>query len=64
MENQYCKVGTSTPISKSSNAISFLEYQYALFMEKASQIKNSDAKLGEFFELKASKISKMLEGLL
>lgn len=64
MENQYCKVGSTTPIIKSSDAISFLEYQYALFMEKALQIKNSDAKLGEFFEMKASKINKMLEGLL
>ncbi|MET6990077.1 hypothetical protein [Sediminicola arcticus] len=64
MENQYCRVGSTTPITQSSDAISFLEYQYAVFMEKALQIKNSDAKLGEFFEGKASKIKKMLEGLL
>lgn len=64
MENQYCRVGSTTPITQSSNAISFLEYQYALFMDKASQLKNSDAKLGEFFERKASKINQMLEGLL
>lgn len=64
MENQYCKVGSTTPITKSNDAISFLEYQYALFMEKATQIKHSDAKLGDFFEGKAAKINKMLKGLL
>lgn len=64
MENQYCKVGATTPIIQSSNAVSFLEYQYAQFMEKASQLKNSDDMLSEFLERKASKVNKMLEGLL
>jgi hypothetical protein len=33
-------------------------------MEKASQIKYTDAKLGEFFEVKAHKIKKILENLI
>lgn len=64
MEKQYCRVGTSTPITHDSNGIGFLEYQYSVFMEKASQIKYTDAKLGEFFEVKAHKIKKILENLI
>ncbi len=62
MENQYCKVGTITPIAADSNAIYVLEYRYNHFLEKASQI--NDAKLVEFFEQKAVKIKKLLEQLV
>ncbi len=61
MKNQYCKVGATTPIADGRHAIHLLEYQYQNFMEKASQI--NDAKLVEFFELKAQKIKKILENL-
>lgn len=64
MKNQYCKVGTVTPIPSGSNAITLLEYQYQSFMEKATNMQYSNTKLGEFFELKAIKIKKTLEGLV
>ncbi|WP_366139579.1 hypothetical protein [uncultured Maribacter sp.] len=64
MEKQYCKVGSTTPLGNGNQSISLLEYQYQNFMEKASNIKYSDSKLGEFFELKAKKIKKDLENLM
>lgn len=62
MENQYCKVGTITPIAADRNMIHLLEYQYQNFLEKASNM--NDAKLVAFFELKASKIKRVLENLV
>ncbi|WP_291869441.1 hypothetical protein [Maribacter sp.] len=64
MEKQYCKVGATSPLDSGSQSISLLEYQYQNFMEKASNIKYSDSKLGAFFELKAKKIKKDLESLM
>lgn len=64
MENQYCKVGSVTPITANRNVISLLEYQYQNFLEKASNLEYTDAKLVEFFEQKAQKIQKMLENLV
>lgn len=64
MEKQYCKVGSVTPMTSGSQAISILEYQYQSFMEKASNIKYRNTKLAEFFEQKAQKINKMLEELV
>ncbi|VAW14771.1 hypothetical protein MNBD_BACTEROID03-1293 [hydrothermal vent metagenome] len=63
MENQYCKVGATTPITYGRHAIQLLEYQYQNFLEKASNNIN-DAKLGEFFELKAQKLKKILANLV
>lgn len=62
MENQYCKVGTITPIAANRNMIHLLEYQYQNFLDKASNM--NDAKLVAFFELKASKIKRVLENLV
>ena len=62
MSNQYCKVGAVNPLNNDTQGISILEYQYKNFLEKASTI--NDAKLVEFFELKAQKIQKTLESLL
>ena len=64
MENQYCKVGTVTPITAGSHAISMLEYQYQSFLEKASNLEVTDRRLVEFFEQKAEKIKRMLENLV
>lgn len=64
MENQYCKVGTVTPITTGNHAISILEYQYQSFMEKASNLEVTDSRLVEFFELKAEKIKRILENLV
>lgn len=64
MENQYCRVGTITPISNERNVITLLESQYQSFMEKATDIKYANTRLGEFFENKARQIKKILENLV
>jgi hypothetical protein len=64
MENQYCKVGTVTPMTSGQQAIALLEYQYQNFLDKASNIEYTGTKLGEFFEQKANKIKTMLESLV
>jgi len=61
MEKQYCRVGTVTSITSGNQAITLLEYQYQHFMDKASNMKYSNTKLGEFFEQKAKKIKRLLE---
>jgi len=64
MENQYCKVGTITPISNEHAAITLLEYRYQYFMEKAADIRYANTRLGEFFENKAKQFKKILEELV
>ena len=64
MENQYCRVGTVTPITSGHHAVAVLEYRYNSFMKKASEINGSDAKLLEFFENKARQIKRVLESLV
>ena len=64
MEKQYCKVGSVTPMTANRNVISLLEYQYQNFLEKASNLEYTDAKLVDFFEQKALKIQKILENLM
>lgn len=64
MENQYCRVGTVTPISNERSVIMLLEYQYQNFLEKATDIKYANTRLGEFFENKARQIKKILESLV
>jgi hypothetical protein len=62
MEKQYCKVGSVTPIAATANPTTLLEYQYQVFLEKATQMKNTN--LGEFFETKAQRVKKVLETLV
>ena len=64
MDNQNCRVGSVTPLTAKSNIITILEYQYQNFMEKASNLEYTDAKLVEFFEQKAQKIQRTLENLV
>lgn len=64
MEKQYCKVGTITPMTSGRQAIAMLEYQYQNFLEKASNMDYSDAKLREYFEQKAQKLSRILDNLV
>lgn len=64
MENQYCKVGTTTPMDNGTYGINLLEHQYQNFMAMASSKKHSDSKLAEFFELKAMKIQKIIQDLV
>nr|WP_293301883.1 hypothetical protein [Allomuricauda sp.] len=63
MNNQYCKVGTVTPITSGSQAISILEFRYNNFLEKAANVSSMDTHLGEFFKRKAQGIKKILEAL-
>lgn len=63
MSKQYCKVGSVTPIEANNDIISLLEYQYQIFLEKASTIQ-TNTQLGEFFESKAQKIKRTLEELV
>lgn len=63
MNNQYCKVGTVTPITGLSHATSVLEVMHNNFMEKAASVSSKDSQLGEFFKRKAQGIKKVLESL-
>jgi hypothetical protein len=64
MENLYCRVGSITPMRNERLTITLLEYQYQSFMEKASDIKYANTRLGEFFENKARQIKTILENLV
>lgn len=61
MNNQYCKVGSTTPITQVNQAMTVLEFQYHNFMEKATS--EMDTKLTEFFEAKANGLKKILHDL-
>ncbi|MBR9855321.1 MAG: hypothetical protein GYB37_12220 [Algicola sp.] len=63
MNNQYCKVGTVTPITGLSQAASVLEIMHNNFIEKAASVSGKDSQLGEFFRSKAQSIKKVLESL-
>jgi len=64
MDNQNCRVGSVTPLTAKGNIITLLEYQYQNFLDKASNMEYTDAKLVEFFEQKAHKIQRTLENLM
>lgn len=64
MNKQYCKVGAITPIATGKQSITFLEYEYQNLMNMASDFKNTDAKLGAFFEQQAIKFKEVLERLM
>ena len=64
MENQYCRVGTITPITSGSQAVAVLEYRYQNFLEKAADVTYIGTELGEFFARKAQNIKKVLESLV
>ena len=61
MKNQNCRIGAVTPITQGSHAISILEYQYHLFVEKAKS--SLDSRLVDFFEAKAKSVKKILDEL-
>ena len=64
MDNQYCKVGTVTPITSGQQAVAILENRYRNFLKKASELNGTDNQLVDFFESKAKKIKKVLEDLV
>lgn len=64
MDNQYCKVGSVTPITSGQQAITVLEYRYRNFLRKASDSSIADSRLVEFFENKANQLKKVLESLV
>ena len=61
MKNQFCRVGDSTPITQSNQALLTLEYHYQKFASRAA--KNLDSRLNDFFEGKARSFKKMMEEL-
>ncbi|MDC6367364.1 MULTISPECIES: hypothetical protein [Flavobacteriaceae] len=63
MNNQYCKVGSVTPITSGTQAIAALEFRYQAFVEKAADTAYMNTSLGEFFKRKAQGIQKVLENL-
>ncbi|WP_127024414.1 hypothetical protein [Flagellimonas beolgyonensis] len=63
MNSQNCRVGTVTPITSGSEAISVLEVMYRNFIEKAADVSHADTRLAEFFKRKAQNIKKVLESL-
>ncbi len=63
MQNQYCRVGTVTPITSGNHAISMLEFRYKSFLEKAADASNINTNLGDFFNRKAQELKKVLESL-
>jgi len=63
MNNQYCKVGSVTPITGVSQAALVLEGMYNHFMEKAASVAAKENQLDEFFKRKALSIKKTLESL-
>ena len=64
MDNQYCKVGSVTPITSGQQAVAILENRYQNFLKKASDLNGTDKRLIEFFENKAQNIKKILEELV
>lgn len=62
MNNQYCKVGNTTPITQVNRALSVIELQYHTFVEKATA--GVDSKFTEFFEAKANGLRKVLDELV
>ncbi len=64
MDNQYCRVGSVTPITSGHHAVAVLEYRYQNFLQKASDRNISDTNLAEFFENKAIQLKKVLENLV
>jgi hypothetical protein len=61
MDNQYCKVGASTPITSGSNAGSTIERYYQRFASMASDTQYAGTRMGEFFERKARTLKRTLE---
>ena len=64
MDNQYCRVGSVTPITSGHHAVAVLEYRDQNFLQKASDRNISDTNLAEFFENKAIQLKKVLENLV
>ncbi|WP_054560197.1 hypothetical protein [Croceitalea dokdonensis] len=64
MENQYCRVGATKSITSGQQASLILEHRYQLFLERASGLHKTNAKLAEFFESKALQIKTILDNLV
>ncbi len=63
MSDQFCKVGTITPITSGTNAINILEERYRNFLEKAKDSTSVNTKLEEFFKQKAETFKNILDSL-
>lgn len=63
MNNQFCKVGATTPITSGSNALNILEYRYQVFLEKAKEATSMNNQLEGFFKRKAEAFKNILDSL-
>ncbi len=64
MGNQYCKVGTTTPITSGTHAVAVLEHRYNNFLERAANLSGMDTKMRDFFDAKIKSLKKTLESLV
>lgn len=64
MENQYCRVGATTPVFSGEYGVKWLENQYIHFARKAAEAKQGETPLSDFFEHKARQLQRMLQNLL
>ncbi|MDG1572286.1 hypothetical protein OZ410_08165 [Robiginitalea sp. M366] len=64
MNQQFCKVGASHPLAEGRKGIALLQNQYRYFRERAAEVKTSNAQFGNFLELKARKVERLLNSLL
>lgn len=64
MENQYCRVGSTTAVAGGAESVEWLELQYRHFLEKAVEAQKSETKFRDFFERKALQLEQQLQKLM
>ena len=64
MENQYCRVGATSPVASGDKGIQWLEHQYRYFEQKAAETAQGESRLRDFFENKARQLERMLQNLV
>lgn len=64
MNKQFCKVGAIHPLAEGRQGIALLENQYQYFLDRAAEVKATNAQFGDFLERKAQKIERLLDSLL
>ena len=64
MENQYCRVGATSPVASGEQGIEWLEHQYRHFVKKAAETQQSETRLRDFFEHKALQLQRILQDLV
>lgn len=64
MGNQYCKVGTTTPITSGAHAAAVLEHRYQNFLKRAANLSGMDTRMRDFFDAKIKSLKKTLETIV